>query len=318
MQKSEKPIPYHFNDFLDYLDIEKGLSDTSQATYARLLKKFFSWLKKNNLQDLKPHELTDEIVWQYRVFLSRSLNINGEKSLKKSTQNHYLIALRNLLIFFTQKDILSLPADKIKLAKQAKEASVKFLNLDQVKSLLSAPNAETITGLRDKAILEAFFSTGMRVAELTTLNRDQIKINPLSKDLEIGIVGKGNRPRTVYFSQRALKWLKKYLETREDKEKALFINYKGPKNAPRRLTPRSMENLVKKYSVLAGVPVSTVPHTLRHSFATDLLNKGVDLRVVQEFLGHRNISTTQIYTHVVSKQLRDVHRQFHSDKELGE
>ncbi|MDD5750214.1 MAG: tyrosine-type recombinase/integrase [Candidatus Pacebacteria bacterium] len=318
MEKSEKPIPRHFNDFLDYLDVEKGLSSTSQATYGRLLKKFFDWLEKNKLSGIKPDELNDQIIWQYRVYLSRSLS-RQDKQLKKNTQNHYLIALRNLLAFFANRDILCLPPEKIKLAKHAKEISVKFLTLDQVRSLLAAPNVETITGLRDRAILETFFSTGMRVAELTALNRDQIRLgSPLLKDLEIGIVGKGNRPRTVYFSQRALEWLKKYLDKREDKEKALFINYKGPKDAPRRLTPRSIETLVKKYSKLAGIPLSTVPHTLRHSFATDLLAKGVDLRAVQEFLGHRNISTTQIYTHVVSKQLRDIHRRFHSGEELKE
>lgn len=318
MKKSDKPIIKYKNDFLDYLDVEKNLSNTSQITYSYLLDKFFNWLKQNGLQNLKPHELTDQHIWQYRVFLSRHLHPAKKQPLKKTTQQHYLIVLRNLLSFFTERDIASLPAEKIKLGKRKKEKSVKFLNLTQIEKLLLSPNINTVTGLRNRVILETLFSTGMRVAELTALDKEQIKPSPQVKDLEIGIVGKGNRPRTIYFSERCLKWLKKYLEKRDDKEKALFIRYKGPKNAPSRLTTRSIENIVKKYAVLAGVPIFTVPHTMRHSFATDLLTKGVDIRTLQEFLGHSDISTTQIYTHVVSKQLKDVHRKFHSGNELKE
>ena len=316
LKRVNKPIAKYLTDFLEYLEIEKGLGNKTQETYSRLLNKFFNWLKENNLQDLKPYQLTDEHIWKYRVFLSRNVNKNTGEPLKRTTQNHYLIVLRNILNFFTDRDIQSLPAEKIKLAKQPEERSVKFLNLDQVKKLLSVPNTKTITGLRDKAILESLFSTGMRVAELVSLNRDQIKIKSNTKDLEISIVGKGNRPRTVYLSERAVNWLKRYLERREDKEKALFVRYKGPKDSPLRLTSRSIENIAKKYAVRAGVPVFTVPHTLRHSFATDLLTKGVDLRTLQEFLGHKSIATTQIYTHVVSKRLRDIHRKFHSGKDL--
>lgn len=317
MKKSPKPIIKHIPQFLEYLDIEKGLSNKSQETYAHLLKRFSSWLEKSNLQNLKPHQLTPQHIWKYRVFLSRHINKNTKEPLKKSTQNHFLIALRNLLNFFAHRDILSLPAEKVKLAKEPDKKSVKFLTLEQIETLLLSPNIKTVAGLRDRTILETLFSTGMRVAELTKLNRNQIKITPSTKDLEISIVGKGNRPRTVYFSERSLKWLKKYLKIRSrDKDEALFIRYKGPKRAPLRLTPRSIENIVKKYAVSAGIPVFTVPHTIRHSFATDLLTKGVDLRTIQEFLGHKNIATTQIYTHVVSKRLRDIHRKFHSGKKL--
>ncbi|RLC35633.1 MAG: hypothetical protein DRH33_08305 [Candidatus Nealsonbacteria bacterium] len=318
LKKATKPIIKYRTEFLEYLEVEKGLSNKSQATYNRMLNKFFDWLKKNNLQDLKPHQLTSEHIWKYRVFLSRSINKNTGEPLKRTTQNRYLIVLRSLLNFFADRDILALPAEKIKLAREPEEKAVKFLTRDQVYKLLSAPNINTKTGLRDKAILESLFSTGMRVAELASLDREQIKITPKTKDLEITIIGKGNRPRPVYFSERAVKWLKEYLKTREDKEKALFIRYKGPKSSPSRLTTRSIENIVKKYAIRAGVPIFTVPHTLRHSFATDLLAKGVDLRTVQEFLGHKNIATTQIYTHVVSKRLRDIHRKFHSEKELPE
>ncbi|GAF81413.1 unnamed protein product, partial [marine sediment metagenome] len=171
-------------------------------------------------------------------------------------------------------------------------------------------------GLRDRAILESFFSTGMRIAELVSLNKEQFTNIKNKKELELGIIGKGGHPRTVYFSERALLWLKKYLDTRQDKEKALFIHYKAKKGSDNRLTARSIERIVKKYTVLAGVPIFTSPHTIRHSYATDLLNQGVDLRTIQEFLGHRSITSTQIYTHVTNKRLRDIHRQFHSGKNL--
>ncbi len=316
MKKNTKPIIEHINDFLEYLDIEKGLSNKSQITYQRFLKKFVNWLKINNLESLLPHELTQEHVRKYRVFLSQIFNKNTKEPIKRTTQNYYLIALRNLLNYFTDRDIISLPAEKIKLIKSKwNERAIKFLTLDQVKKLLESPKTSTLSGLRDRAILETLFSTGLRVAELINLNREQIKIIPKTSDLEITIIGKGNRPRPVYFSKRAIKWLKKYLETRQDKEKALFINYKGPKQAPKRLSSRSVENIVKKYAILAGIPTFTSPHTIRHSFATDLLNQGVDLRTVQEFLGHKNISTTQIYAHVTSKKLREAHRKFHSLKE---
>jgi len=213
------------------------------------------------------------------------------------------------------KDIVSLPPEKITLSKPDKERIVKFLTLEQLNKLFLAPNASIIQGLRDRAILETFFSTGMRISELTSLNREQIKIKPGMNDLELGIIGKGGRARTVYFSKSAIECLDKYLKARgnNDKEKALFINYGGRKNASRRLTPRAIEKNLKKYIVLAGLPINTTPHVLRHSFATDLLTQGVDIRLVQEFLGHKNILATQIYTHVTNKRLRDVHRKFHGN-----
>lgn len=319
MKKSDKPIIKYKNDFLDYLDVEKNLSNTSQLTYSRLLDKFFNWLCKHNFNNLKPHQLTDEHIWQYRVYLSRNNHPHKNIPIKKVTQKHYLIALRNLLTFFTDRDILSMPANKIKLGKQQKDKSVKFLNLVQIEKLLLSPNTNTLTGLRDRAILETLFSTGMRVAELTALNKEQIQPELNALDLELSIIGKGSKPRTVYISERCLKWLEKYLKTRaNNNEKALFIRFKGPKSAPLRLTTRSVENIVKKYAILAGLPIFTVPHTIRHSFSTDILSKGGDLRILQELLGHSDISTTQIYTHVVSKQLRDVHRKFHSGKDLKE
>lgn len=316
MKKDNRAIVEHINNFLEYLDIEKGLSNRSQETYERFLKKFIKWSEINNLTNLLPHELNEDHIRKYRTFLSQTFNKNTREPLKRSTQNYYLIALRNLLNYFTDRDIISLPAEKIKLAKsKSEERAIKFLGIDQIKNLIEAPKTSNISGLRDRAILETLFSTGLRVTELINLNKEQIKIMPLIKDLEVVVIGKGNRPRPVYFSERAIKWLSKYLTTRKDKEKALFINYKGPKNSSKRLSSRSIENIVKKYTLLAGVPIFTSPHTLRHSFATDLLTQGVDLRTIQEFLGHKNISTTQIYAHVTSRKLKETHRKFHSLRE---
>ncbi len=314
MKNSDKPIKDHIRPFLEYLDIEKGLSNKTQETYSRLINSFLKWLKEKGLENIKPHELDENNIWDYRVHLSRKINYKTNEPLKRTSQNYHLIALRNLLKFLTDRNIQSFPPEKIKLTKiKPGERSVKFLTLEQVKKLLEAPDTSKISGLRDRAILESFFSTGLRIAELTSLNRDQIKKDGISDDLEIVVIGKGNRPRPVYFSPRALKWLKRYLNTREDKEKPLFINYKGPKNADKRLSIRSVESIVKKNAILAGLPSFTVPHTLRHSFSTNLLSQGVDLREIQEFLGHKSIATTQIYASVTSKRLRDIHRKFHGD-----
>jgi len=312
MNKSNISIIKHIPDFLDYCEIEKGLSDKTQENYKRYLQKFIFWLKMAKKEAILPHELTSEDVWAYRLFLSRFSDKKGH-SLKKISQNYYLIALRALLSYFTVKDIVSIPSDKIALPKDARrEKTVKFLGLEQVEKLLLAPETDTPMGLRDRAILETFFSTGMRIAELVALNREQFANIKNKKELELGIMGKGGYPRTVYFSERALSWVKKYLESRHDKEKALFIHFRARKGADTRLIPRSIERIVKKYAVLSGVPFFTTPHTLRHSMATDLLTQGVDLRTIQEFLGHRSITSTQIYTHVTNKRLRDIHKQFHS------
>ncbi len=318
LKKSSKPIPQHLTDFLDWLDIERGLSSNTQENYSRFIGRFLFWLKINKLEQLKPHKLTPEHIWEYRVFLSRKYPSKTKEPLKKSTQNYYLIALRALLSYFTAKDIISLPSDKIKLSKTGKEGTVNFLNLEQLEKLFSIPKTSKIQGLRDRAILEILFSTGMRVAELVALNREQIKIKRGINELELGIIGKGKRPRTVYFSERALIWIKGYFETRKDKEKALFLNYRTKKGASRRLTSRSIEKMIKKYALLAGLPITTTPHVMRHSFATDFLNQGVDLRTLQEFLGHKSIAATQIYTHVTNKRLRDIHRKFHGGKNLKE
>jgi len=317
MEKN-KPIIKYLVDFLDYCEIEKGLSSKTQENYARFLTKFFSWLEGSDRESLKPSSLSPEDVWQYKVHLSRHADPRTKKTLKKSTQNYYLIALRSLLEFFVEKNIASLPPSKVKLAKDKSDKEIKFLKLEQLSRLLDSPDTTTIIGLRDKAILETLFSTGLRVAELAALNRDQIKVKDGS-DIETAVIGKGGKIRTVYFSKRAVIALKKYLEERKDMDDSLFINFRRgaeKSSSTRRLTVKSIEDIVKKYVIIAGVPVMATPHTLRHSFATDLLNQGVDLRTVQEFLGHSNIATTQIYTHVTNKQLRDVHRQIHDNRKI--
>lgn len=319
MEKSAKPLPSHRTDFLDWLEVEKGLSTKSQENYARFLQPFFSWLLREKLEHIKPHELSSRHVWDYRLYLARTYQSKSHVTvqLKKSTQNYYLIALRSFLNYFADKSILALPSEQIKLARDKGDKQVRFLNLEQVEQLVAIPDTSKPQGIRDRALLEILFSTGMRIAELVALNREQVKTESHTEELELGIVGKGGRARTVYFSKRALEWVSRYLETRKDSERALFVHYRGPTNSPARLSPRSIQILVKRYALLAGLPIHTTPHVMRHSFATDLLGQGVDLRVVQEFLGHKHIAATQIYTHVTSKQLREIHKKFHAADKNG-
>lgn len=314
----QKPIPQYISDFLDYCEVEKGLSQNTTKNYARFLRKFFLWLEKNNFSGLTPKSLSDVHVSKYRIWLSRLPNMTRRASqgLNNSTQARYLIALRAYLAYFHEKDIESLPTEKVKLPKERKERQVKFLTLESLEKLLSSPDAKTITGVRDRAILETLFSTGLRVAELVALERKHLEGAKAGSDFEMSVIGKGGYPRTVYFSARALTWIKKYLSMRNDEDQALFLRFKGPTSDSLRLTTRAVELLVQKYSKKAGIPLLATPHTLRHSFATDLLNQGVDLRIVQEFLGHRSIATTQIYTHVTNKRLRDIHKKFHGGKDL--
>jgi site-specific recombinase XerD len=319
MKKSSKPIKEHLQDFLDYCEIEKGLRDNTQENYKNYLEKFFHWLDYAKLGSLLPHQLTSDHIWKYRLYLSRTPSSSTGKLLGKGTQNYYLIALRAFLGYFVAKDIVSLPPGKIALSKADKsQKTVKFLSLEQIGKLLSSVEPKDDISIRDRAILEAFFSTGLRIAELVSLNFEQFNNLKNKKDMELGVIGKGGKPRVVYFSERALNYIKKYLEIRNNiknvNAKALFINFrKNKRDDDNRLTARSIERMVKKYALLSGVPIFTTPHTLRHSYATDLLNQGVDLRSIQEFLGHSNIATTQIYTHVTNKRLRDIHHKYHSD-----
>lgn len=317
MNKSSTPIAKHITNFLAYCEVEKGLSPQTAKNYHNFLKVFVDWLDETKQSNLKPHELTQEHIWNYRLYLSRKKDSKGQLN-KKTTQNYYLIAVRNLLNYFGEKDVISLASEKVKLPKLTdKDKSIKFLKFEQVEKLFDMPDLSEVGGLRDRAIIEVLFSTGMRVSELTSLNirlfDTQAIINHKITELELHISGKGGSTRTVYFAPRALKWLGEYLKTRKDMFPPLFINYKKDEDDnDHRLTPRSVERMVRKYTAMAGLPVDATPHTLRHSFATDLLQKGADMRSVQELLGHKNIVTTQIYTHVTNPQLRDIHRKFHS------
>lgn len=306
--KNQKPLTGYLENFLDWLDIEKGLLSKSQENYSNFLKIFFDWLRSQKLEATRPAEITSDLVWRYRVFLSR------HRSLQRRTQNYYLIALRSLLTFFTERDIVSLPPEKIKLSQNKEtQKEVRFLNREQLRRFFGGPDIATARGLRDRAILETLFSTGLRIAELVALNRDQIKIpkNP-GDELEVVVIGKGNRTRTVYFSARALGWLKRYLDKRPDACEALFVSHRGkkPENASR-IPPRTVQAMFKKNALKTGIPLNTTPHVMRHSFATDLMSQGVDVRAIQEFLGHKNIAATQIYTHVTNKQLKEIHKKFH-------
>ncbi|KKT80677.1 MAG: Tyrosine recombinase XerC [Candidatus Azambacteria bacterium GW2011_GWA1_44_9] len=305
----KESLKSHVPDFLDWLDIEKGLSSKSQENYAHFVKHFFDWLEKNKIGSITPQAIREEHVWKYKVYLSR------HKSLKRSTQNYYLIALRSLLSYLMEKGITSLPPDKIRLAREKEKQQIRFLTKDQLKKFFDGPDTSTFLGLRDRAILEILFSTGLRIAELVNLNREQIKIprNP-SEELEIVITGKGRRVRPVYFSSRSLHWLNLYLKARTDTNPALLITYRNYKTKvdARRISHRTIQTAFKKYAVLSGIPLDTTPHVMRHSFATDLLSQGVDIRTIQEFLGHKNIAATQIYAHLTSKQLKETHKKFHS------
>ncbi len=311
-------------DFLEYLEIERNVSKLTIRNYRHYLERFLTFLEgsplpsvKSPRQDsrsragLEPSAITSESVRQYRLFLSRYVDEHGI-SLKRVTQNYHLIALRSFLKYMLKRDIAVMTPDKIDLPK-AESRSIKFLERDAVDRLLAMPELSKKEGLRDKAILEVLFSTGLRVSELVSLNRDQINI----KRREFGVIGKGRRSRLVFLSDTAADWLDRYLKDRSDTSKALFIRYSGktPDSADPdtslRLTARSVQRLVEKYVKKARLPVKITPHGLRHSFATDLLHGGADLRAIQEMLGHKNVSTTQIYTHITNPQLREVHEKFH-------
>lgn len=306
---NQSEIAKKIDQFLEYLQVEKGSSPLTIRDYKHYLTRFVNWMGEKGIrQDLK--DINPEVVRSFRVYLS-TLPGEGKSLLTRRTQSYHVIALRSFLKWLIRNDYLVMAPDKIELPK-IEERQVKFLNGEQVDRLLNAPSQSTIQGKRDKAILEMLFSTGLRVSELTKLDRDKVDL----EHREFGIVGKGGKARVVFLSQRACDWLIKYLNERDDHYKPLFIHHKGI-SAPgtpdekMRLTVRSVQRMVKKYSHKMKLPVEVTPHVMRHSFATDLLMAGADIRSVQEMLGHKNISTTQIYTHVTNKQLRDIHEAFH-------
>ena len=291
--------------FLEHLEVEKGRSLKTVENYDRYVKRFLDFAKIT-----EPEEISEEVLRKYRLWLNRIVLKNGN-NLNKKTQNYYLIALRAFLKYLAKRSVASLPPDKIELAKVG-ERSLDLITPEELSRLINAPDTSELKGLRDRAILELFFSTGLRVSELCSLPRD-ISL----KTDEFSIRGKGDKIRVVFISDDAKVAIKNYLEKRKDMDDALFVQVANPnsKKAQQsktlRLTPRSMERIVKYYAIKAGISKKVTPHTIRHSFATDLLSNGADLRSVQALLGHSNITTTQIYTHVTDKQLRDVHKNFH-------
>lgn len=317
-RKSSTPLREHLLPFLDYCEIEKGLSSNTQRNYQQYLNLFVKWLSVNKTPDLLPHDLTPEHIWDYRLFIARTYKTLRNENLSKKSQNYYLIALRALLAFLADRDIETLPSSKIKLAKQKAEETISFLDVQDIEVMLNVPNVTTINGLRDRTIMELFFSSGMRISELTALNQSQMSmLNDKAEDktYELSIIGKGKHIRTIFISPRSAFWIREYLKKRHDVEKPLFINTRS-NSEERRLTPRSIQLMIQRSSLLAGVSKKVTPHTLRHTYATDLLNRGADLRSVQELLGHKNVATTQIYTHVTNKRLRDIHEKFHGGKDF--
>lgn len=319
LRKSNDPLKDHILPFLDYCEIEKGLSNNTQRNYQQYLSLFVKWLTQINQQNLLPHELTADHIWDYRLFIARSYKTQRGEYLSKKSQNYYLIALRALLSYLAERDIETLPSSKVKLAKQKSEETISFLDVHDIEAMLKVPDLEKANGLRDRTIMELFFSSGMRISELTALNADQftmLKDNDAKRTYELSIVGKGKHIRTIFISPRAAEWLRKCLKSRTDVEKPLFINYRSKDPDNKRLTPRSIQKMISRCAMLAGVSKKVTPHTLRHTYATDLLDHGADLRSVQELLGHKNVATTQIYTHVTNKRLRDIHEKFHGGKDM--
>ena len=307
-------------EFLQYVEIEKGRSLSTVANYDHYISRF---LEQTNIKN--PAEITDDIVRNFRIWLNRQTAVpekgKSPTLMKKRTQNYYLIALRSFLKYLSHRNIESLSPERIELAKVS-ERSLDLISTDDLSRLFAAPDVSTLRGLRDKAIMELLFSTGLRVSELCSLPRD---IN-LSRD-EFPIRGKGEKIRVVFISEDARQAIKTYLNKREDMDDALFVqiphetgeskNSKKSQKLARnrdsmRLTSRSIERILKHYTVKAGISKKVTPHVIRHSFATDLLRNGADLRSVQMLLGHANIVTTQIYTHFTDTELRNVHKKFHN------
>lgn len=294
-------------DFLEYLELERNASQLTIRNYDHYLKRFLEFSR-----DIEPKDIDLAMVRKYRLYLSRWADPKSQKPLKRVTQNYFMIALRAFLRYLARVDVESLSPEKVELG-EIDPRPLKILDEVQLHQLLAAPDVTRKDGIRDRALLETLFSTGLRVSELASLNRDHINFNRR----EFGIIGKGGKERVVFLTDSATDWIQKFLDVRKDTFRPLFIRFQGradPTNSGEamRLTPRSIERIIEKYVKKVGLSVKATPHTLRHSFATDLLINGADIRSVQEMLGHSNISTTQIYTHVTNKHLKDVHRAFHS------
>ncbi|PIP27399.1 MAG: hypothetical protein COX30_02100 [Candidatus Moranbacteria bacterium CG23_combo_of_CG06-09_8_20_14_all_39_10] len=303
------------SQFLEYLEIEKNRSQKTAENYSHYLDRFLDWAKIN-----EPKEITDDLVRSFRFYLSRFEDAKGNK-LKKITQNYYIISIRSFLKYLAKRDIQSLQAEKVEIGKSSSK-EIEFLEAEEVEMILEVASGSSFKALRDRAILELLFSAGLRVSELTNINRDKLDL----KNREFSVRGKGDKIRVVFVSDGAAKALQKYLDKRTDIDPALFVRdekalkkfkkvetpRRGVSTGGLRITPRSIQRIVKYYAAKAGIIKDVHPHTLRHSFATDLLMNGADIRSVQEMLGHSSITTTQVYTHVTNKQLKEVHQAFHA------
>lgn len=320
MSKNIKNRP--IEDFLSYLEVERGRSANTIDNYRFYLKRFFDWAGGPK-KTIGPTNINLPLISKYRIYLNRLSTIDGEP-LKKSTQNYHLIALRSFLKFLAKRDIKSLAPEKIELAKMP-ERQVGFLDALEVEMLLDAPlenagDSLRLGDLRDKAILEVLFSTGLRVSELCKLKRTDINFkNKKNGIIEFSVRGKGKKVRVVFLSLEAGNFLKKYLDKRNDVSPWMFVRMdkaagKSSVRDEEPMTPRSVQRLVQKYALIAGISKQVTPHTLRHSFATDMLKNDADIRTVQAMLGHSSITTTQVYTHITDKHLREAHKKHHNRK----
>jgi len=308
----EKDLKTLERRFLEHLEIERNCSRLTVRNYEHYLSVLLEFLIENKkIEKPTVDDLTTDNIREFRLFLSRQKGTN-DREMKLVTQGYYVISLRSFLKWLVKNDMDVLQPEKLDVPK-VKDHSLKFLTEEQMVRLLNQPLNSAKNGLRDRSILELLFSTGLRVSELVSLNREQINL----KTREFGVIGKGGRSRVVFITKHAAEWIDKYIKSRMDHYKPLFIRDLRPKeeigllDEETRLTARSVQRLVKKYVRQANLPVAATPHTLRHSMATDLLQRGADLRSVQELLGHKNIATTQIYTHVTDARLREVHEKFH-------
>jgi site-specific recombinase XerD len=296
------------SQFLEHLEIEKNRSPKTIENYNHYLTRFLGFAQISS-----PGQISEDLIRKFRLYLNRLIDGNG-RTLKKVTQNYHIIALRAFLKYLAKRDIRSVPAEKIELGKQ-EERQVTFLESNELERFLHAPKGDSLCDLRDRAILETLFSTGLRVSELCSLDREDMDL----KRGEFSVRGKGSKLRVVFLSDNAKLVLATYLDKRPDADESLFIRI--PKNEhfekfeKLRLTSRSIQRIIKKHAIAAGIVGKKVsPHSLRHSFATDLLRNGADIRSVQALLGHSSVTTTQIYTHVTDKQLKEVHQKFHGKK----